>query len=89
MNAQTEMMNASVTKLKKTVEEEFFNQSAWPTIKEYNYEDLKKEIINAGHDGRAVKMFSDVKGFAELTKKEIKKLKNFNLVIVGIRGKIY
>lgn len=57
---------------------------------EYGYDDLVRLLANEGYNGRKERMFpSDILGLAELTLNQIKEFKNYNLVILGVKNKIY
>lgn len=81
-NAQIDLLNRSVNDFEST-EEMLFAQNAPECLAKKNFN--HKELLSYIKDG----YFEDVEGIAYLTKKEIAALKNKNLVIVGIRGKIY
>jgi len=82
-NAQRDLIKRSIGDFKST-EDILFAQNVPEYFAKRSF-DYKELLSYMQKDGN----FDDIEGIAHLTKKEIAALENKNLVIVGIRGKIY
>lgn len=92
MNAQTELMNTKPSEIEQIEWDEIaanFPEYA-QTKTQWSYEDLKSRLKEEGCNGRKEKMFpQSIFGLSELTIKEIQEFTKYNLIILGLRNKIY
>jgi hypothetical protein len=88
VNAQMELLAIPISRLKSQIKADYLQQIP-QSIFRYSYTNLKARLAPVGYNGQSVEMFLKIYGIADLTESEIKELANYNLAIVGIRGKMY